>query len=418
MAFVSELIDKPVTDIDGQPVGTLKDLVARQWKEFPHPVIDAIVVGRKGEQIVIPFSAVAVLIAPAIPLNCHLEDIPTYTPSEEDIFLVRDVLDKQIIDTNGARVVRVNDLELVRVTGKILVSNVDVGGRGLLRRAGLARLVDSAAGRLKLRLPNSFISWDDVELLRHDQFMRLKFPSEALSELHPADVAEIISDLNRLESGQLLESLDIEHLADTLEEVEPDFQASLVKDMPDEKVADVLEEMSPDEAADLLAELPRERSEDLLELMEDEEADDVRKLLAYPEDSAGGIMTTDYACVPPGLTAEQAIQALRETAEEPETIFYVYVTDAEDHLLGVFSLSRLILSPPDALVDSFMQKRVVSVKLLDEQETVAQLIAKYDLLAIPVVDDENRLQGIVTSDDALDKIIPTAWKKRLPRFYR
>jgi CBS domain-containing protein/sporulation protein YlmC with PRC-barrel domain len=418
MAFVSELMDKPVTDIDGRPVGTLKDLVARQWKEFPHPVIDAIVVARKSEQLVIPFSAVAVLIAPAIPLNCHLEDIPTYVPGEDDIFLVRDVLDKQIIDTNGARVVRVNDLELVRVTGKILVSNVDVGGKGLLRRAGLARLADGAAGRLKLRLQNSFISWDDVELLRHDQFMRLKFPGEALSELHPADVAEIISDLNRLESGQLLESLDIEHLADTLEEVEPDFQASLIKDMPDEKVADVLEEMSPDEAADLLAELPRERSEDLLELMEDEEADDVRKLLAYPEDSAGGIMTTDYACVKPGLTTEQAIQALREAAEEPETIFYVYVTDDEDHLLGVFSLSRLILSPPDALVDSFMQKRVVSVKLLDEQETVAQLIAKYDLLAIPVVDDENRLHGIVTSDDALDKIIPTAWKKRLPRFYR
>jgi Mg/Co/Ni transporter MgtE len=183
-------------------------------------------------------------------------------------------------------------------------------------------------------------------------------------------------------------------------------------------VADVLEEMGPDEAADLLAELPKDRSADLLELMEKEEADDVRKLLAYPEDSAGGIMTTEYAAIRPDLTAGQAIEALRASAHDAETIFYVYVTDEAEHLLGVFSLSKLILKAPDTPVADFMQKRVVTVKPLDSQDDVAQLIAKYDLLAVPVVDDEERLHGIVTSDDALDKIIPTAWKKRLPRFYR
>ena len=237
-------------------------------------------------------------------------------------------------------------------------------------------------------------------------------------ELHPADVAEIISDLNRLQSGQFLEALDVEHLADALEEVEPEFQASLVEGMPDEKVADVLEEMEPDEAADLLAELPEERSQDLLALMEKEDADDVRMLLAYPEDSAGGIMTTEYAAVPPDITAAQAIQVLRETGSEAETIFYVYVTDEQEHLVGVFSLSALIFAQPDALVSEFMQKRLISVQLLDEQDEVAQIISKYDLLAVPVVDEENRLKGIVTADDALDKIIPTAWKKRLPRFFR
>jgi Mg/Co/Ni transporter MgtE len=188
--------------------------------------------------------------------------------------------------------------------------------------------------------------------------------------------------------------------------------------MSNEKVADVLEEMSPDEAADLLAELPKERSEILIGLMEDEEAEDVRKLLTYPEESAGGIMTTEYITVHPGLTAEQTIQYLRENATEVEPIFYVYVVDQDEKLLGVFSLSELIMANPNVLVDDFMHTRVATVELLEGQDHVAQMIARYNLLAIPVVDEYDGIQGIVTSDDALDKIIPTVWKKRLPRYYR
>ncbi|MDH4138829.1 MAG: CBS domain-containing protein, partial [Anaerolineae bacterium] len=311
----------------------------------------------------------------------------------------------------------VNDLELVRVNGHFYVANVDVGGLGLLRRLGLAKRVQWLAGRFGRELRSSTISWDDVELLPGDQSMRLKVSSDKITELHPADLAEIISDLSRSESSRLLESLDVKTLADTLEEVEPDFQASLVKTMPDEKVADVLEEMAPDEAADLLAELPQGRSRELLRLMEGEEAEDVRKLLAYPEDTAGGIMTTEFVAIRPDLTAEQAITVLRETAEEAETIFYVYVTDNGGHLVGVFSLSKLVLTKPQTPVTEFMQRRVISVGLLDSQDKVAQVVAKYNLLAVPVVDHEGRLHGIITADDALDKIIPTAWKKRLPRLH-
>jgi Mg2+ transporter MgtE len=263
----------------------------------------------------------------------------------------------------------------------------------------------------------NYISWDNVELLTHDQFMRLKVPVEKLRDLHPADIAEIISDMNHAESGQLLENLDIEHLADALEEVEPDFQATLVESMSDEKVADVLEEMSPDEAADLLAELPKERSEDLLELMEDEEAEDVRLLLSYPEDSAGGMMTTDVATVRPGLTASKAIDALRSSGTEAESLFYVYVVDEQEHLLGVFSLSDLVLAKPNTPITDFMHTKIVTANVLEKQNTLAQIVAKYNLLTLPVVDDNNHLLGMVTADDALDKIIPTAWKKRLPRFF-
>jgi Mg/Co/Ni transporter MgtE len=187
--------------------------------------------------------------------------------------------------------------------------------------------------------------------------------------------------------------------------------------MPDEKVADVLEEMSPDEAADLLAELPEDRSQELLRLMEDEDEEEVRKLLSYPEDLAGGIMTTEYASLNPGLTATEALAALRESAQEAETIFYIYVVDEDQRLLGVFSLQDLVLASPESYVSEIMIHRVVSVNLHDSQEKIAQMVSKYNLLAVPVVDDQNRLHGIVTADDALDKIIPTKWKKRLPRLY-
>lgn len=412
MAFLSEMLGRPVTDIDGKLIGTLKDVIAKPMQEFPHPLIQAILVQRKGEALTVNYSAVASLMSPVITLMKRVEDLRPYLGHEDDIFLGRDVLDKQIIDTDGARVVRVNDVELMRVNGTIYVGNVDVGGAGILRRVGLARAVKW----LGLR-PNP-IAWNNVELLRRDQSMRLRVPVEKIHELHPADVAEILSDLNKLESGQFLAALDVEHLADALEEVEPEFQVSLVEGMSDEKVADVLEEMEPDEAADLLADLPKERSEDLLALMDKEEAADVRKLLAYPEDSAGGIMTTEFAAVSPDLTAEQAIRALRKMADEAETIFYVYVTDEQEHLLGVFSLNNLIFAPPKKRVSEFMTTRLISVDLYDDQDSVAQVITKYDLLAVPVVDEQNCLHGIVTADDALDKIIPTAWKKRLPRFYR
>jgi magnesium transporter len=420
MAFVSEIIGRPVTDLDGKSIGTVKDLIARSWKEWIHPAIEAVVVKTRTSEINIPLSAVVVLIAPAIPLKYTTSELPSYIPAQEDIFLVKDVLDKQIIDTDGARVVRVNDLELVRATGRILVSNVDVGSLGILRRIGLAKTAEKLAATLRMQFPESFISWDDMELMRYDQAMRLRVPREKIADLHPADLAEILADLNKVEGEQLLESLHLnpEQLADTLEEVEPDFQASLVEMMPDEQVADVLEMMGPDAAADLLSELSPERSADLLDLMEKEDADDVRELLTYPENSAGGIMTTEYAVVRPNMTAEQAIQYLRENAEEAETIFYIYVTDEDEHLIGVFSLSSLIFARPDMPVADFMKMNVISASLLDNQDDVARLVSKYDLLALPVVDEENVLCGIVTADDALDKIIPTAWKKRLPRFFR
>ena len=409
---------RTLTEQREQEVQQLTDLIASAHGGIPHPKVVAVVVKHGRKTLAVPFSRVALLAIPAVALTQPLAEIVPYEPGERDLYLVRDVLDKQIIDTDGMRVVRVNDLELTRVNSHFYVANVDIGTLGLLRRLGLAKVLQRVTSRLGRGLLPTIISWDGVELLSGDQPMRLKVPGDKITDLHPADLAEILSDLNRSESGKLLDSLDVKTVADTLEAVEPDFQASLVEAMPDEKVADVLEEMAPDEAADLLAELPEDRSRDLLELMEDDEAEDVRQLLAYPDDSAGGIMTTEFFAVQPNLTAEQAIRALRETAHEAETVFYVYVTDSAEHLVGVFSLSDLVLAQPETPVTQFMHSRVVCVSVLDDQNEVAQAVSKYNLLAVPVVDDQGRLVGIVTADDALDKIIPTAWKKRLPHMYR
>jgi magnesium transporter len=417
MAFISELTGRPVTDIDGTQIGVLKDLVAHPIKELRHPVVDAIVVrGREGERTV-PYSDLAALLSAAIPLKRPSREIRDYQLQDDDIRLVADVLDKQILDTDGARVVRVNDIELVRINGDVIVSNVDIGVLGILRRIGLERLGRWAASRLRSDQSSGSISWEFVEPLVHDQSMRLKVPSAKLAELHPSDIAEIISDLSRAEHTDLLNKLDLKQLADTLEEVEPDFQANLLQNFPDEKVADVLEEMSPDEATDLLAEMSDERRQGLLKLMEADEAEEVRELLRYDEDTAGGLMTTEYVAVTPDMTAAQAIEHLRRVGEEAELVYYVYVVDKDEHLLGVFSLSDLIIAQPDTPITDFMHKRVVSVELDTEQEEIAQTVAKYNLMAVPVVDAENRMHGIVTADDALDKILPTAWKKRLPHFF-
>ena len=417
MPFISELIGKPVADVDGVKVGYLRDIIAAARGTMPHPQVVAVEVKRAAGSVLVPFEEVAVLVAPAISLLHTLDAIIPYTPAEHDLVLVRDVLDQQIIDVNDVRVVRVNDLELARVGGAFYLANVDIGSTGLLRRLGLLRLSRRRPRPPSAGRPGGIISWDGVEPISKNRQLRLKVPGEKITDLHPADLAEIISDLGRADGSTLLESLDAKTAAGALEEVETDFQASLVKSMPDKKVADVLEEMSPDEAADLLAELPEARSESLLDMMGKEDAADVRKLLAFPDDSAGGIMTTEFITVPSAHTASHAMKRIRESAHEAETIFYVFVTDRKKHLEGVFSLKELVLAEPRTTVADFMHTRVVSVNLRDSQGAVAQIVSKYNLLAVPVVDDEGRLHGIVTADDALDKIIPTAWKKRIPRLY-
>jgi len=316
-------------------------------------------------------------------------------------------------------VVRVNDLQLARVGKHLCLVGADVGTTGLLRRLGVEKLARLLFSILRLRPPEAIIPWKDVAPLQAEAPVRLQVSRERISKLRPADVAAIISDLNRRTGQALIETLDNEKLADVLEESPSDLQVAVLKSLAPERAADILEEMGPDEATDLLADLPHQTSQRLLDLMEEQDAADVRRLLAYPEDSAGGIMTTEFATIPENLTASQALDYLRhsEAAQEDEALYYVYLTDAAGHLTGALSLRELVMCAPDKLVSEVAETDLVTVNLHTPQDEVAHLIAKYDLLAVPVVDKEGVLHGIVTVDDAIYAFIPTAWKKRLPRFY-
>jgi Mg2+ transporter MgtE len=210
----------------------------------------------------------------------------------------------------------------------------------------------------------------------------------------------------------VFQQLDLETAVEALQEVEPEMQAAIVSDLPEERAADILEEMDPDEAADLLQDLPEERREELVELMEDEEAHDVEELLTHPEDSAGGIMTTDFVALPGEFTAAQAIDELRAKKPDPQLTYYLYVVDAEGTLEGVLSLRDLVVASPDTKVTELMDPNVMKVDAETPKEEVAALIAKYDLLALPVVDARRKLLGTITVDDVVELMLPRGWKKR------
>jgi len=419
MLYLSQLQGKQVWDAWSEPLGKLQDVLVGNVDQ-PFPPVRAIAMETPdGAERLIPASQLSGLF-PSILLKVPGEEVRPYTPKGDELRLVDRVLDRQIVDIDGRRVVRVNDVQLARLRDQFCITGVDVGGQGLLRRLGLEPVAQAVATRLKRRLPAQVIPWEDVAPVQDTDPLRLRISRDKISQLPPADIAAILNDLDRRTGEALARGLDNETLADMLEESPADVQVNILSQLPPERAADVLEEMEPDEAADLLADLPTQTTEHLLDLMEDEDAEDVRALLAYPEDTAGGIMTTEFAYVPSGLTVREALEYLRnsEDAGDDEVMYYVYVLDSADVLQGVISLRDLVMAPPDKPVEELIEADPVVVYPLTSQNEAAYLIAKYNLLAIPVVEEENGLMlGIVTVDDALDAVLPTAWKKRLPRFF-
>jgi CBS domain-containing protein/sporulation protein YlmC with PRC-barrel domain len=411
--FASRLQHTKVFDLSGRQVGTLQDLVVSIPQEYP-PVTALIVRIPHKDQKKVPWSQVLSFEESEIFLSCRIEQVGDRPQAEQEMWLIREILDKQIVDTEGRKLIRVQDIQLARVNGNIRVMAVDISTHAILRRLGLGFVSE----RLGPRLAPHFIDWSNVNLVSSKvSEVSLKVSLEKLGILHPADIADIIHELSPDQRAAVLQSLDHEVAADTIEEMHPTYQATALSEMESERASDILEEMAPDNAADLLADLPQEKAQELLNLMEKEEAHEIRQLLAYPETSAGGIMTTEHMTVPASATARAAIERIRKEEPEVEEIYYLYVVDEEEHLLGVFSLRDLIVANPDAKVTTFMESNVIKVDAMDKQEEVARLIAKYNLLAIPVVDKGNHLLGIVTVDDAIDVVIPTAWKKRFPRIY-
>jgi CBS domain-containing protein len=419
MLYVSQLQGKQIWDAWSLPVGKCVDILVGA-PDRPYPPLRALAM-RDGdsETHFIPADQVSALF-PTINLKVPQNGIRPYEPQGDDLWLLDQVLDRQIVDTEGRRVVRVNDLQVMRVRDQFCLTGVDVGGLGLLRRLGLEKPARAIANVLGRSLPSGVIPWEDVAPLQHDEPLRLQVSRDKITRLPPADIATILNDLDRHTSEALATTLSDEALADTLEESPMDMQVSVLSHLPPERAADILEEMDPDEAADLLAGLSDQTSAELLNLMEDEDAEDVQDLLRYPVDSAGGIMTTEFVHVPHQLTAGQALDYLRGSreAKEDEVMPYIYLTDENGRLYGIISLRDLVMASQDVPLDEWSEKEPLTVTPYTSQEEVAYLVAKYDLLAVPVVDEESdKLLGIVTVDDAIDAVLPTAWKKRIPRFF-
>jgi magnesium transporter len=380
-------------------------------------VIKAVAVrgGRRNETILVPWEQVLNFDSTVV-LRSGRDQITPYEPTANEIYVGGQILDRQIVDVEGRKVVRVNDLQLARTNGHYRLIGVDISGQALLRRLGIQQI----AGKLGIRPRENFIAWEDVDPLGSEpNGLKLRVSHNNLARLHPADLAEIVDQLSVHEGVALFEGMDDETAAEALEEVAPERQLSLLEGMESEKAADILEEMDPSVAADVLGEMSDEKANELLALMEQEESADVKELLSYREDSAGGIMTTDYVAVPETWTAAQIMDHLRAIAHDVDVIHYVFVvTDLATELLtGVITLRDLIVAPPNAPVSDFMQREIVTLQLDDDEDEAARLIAKYNLLAAPVVDENGGLKGIVTVDDAIDIILPTAWKKRLPRLF-
>lgn len=404
MPYLSSMLGTRIVSAGGESLGRLEDVVAVSGPKFP--VVKGIMVtsGRgSGRRLVfMPWSDVIEwgqdrMVVAGVAVEQE--------PSPGDMLLARDLLDKQIVDMDGYKIVRVSDIRIARSGGELRVMGADVGFLAILRRLGLGAVASrlrGAGGVFADRLlPWNLVS--PVEPMPYD--VRLKVPYRKFMEIHPSDIADIIEQLDEDRRAKVLALVDDPKAAEVLAQVVPHVRPTVAGSIDDERLSDLLEIMPPDEAADILGELSREKAQVLLSLMGIEESRVVRMLLGYDPDTAGGRMTTEFVAIPQEFSAVRAIEHLRRIGEEAETVYYVYVVDADGHLSGVLSLRDLLRSPPGEPVGRLMMRDVITTEVDDDQEAAAEKLSRYNLLAIPVVDEDHVLKGIVTVDDAIDVMI-------------
>ncbi len=407
--YLTELLSKNVFDKNEEKLGKIKDVVISSSETYPK--IEAIKIKANGEIYFIPSSYIREVNKTQVILTTPLEDIKQYPKQDSAIKLSRDILDHQVVDMEGSKIRRVNDVEISFKLGEYYIIGVDIGVNGLFRRLGMGKVSK------KIHPQDNIISWKDIDSLDFSN-LKLKVSKKKLTRLHPADIAEIVDDLGISDSMSILNSLDDESAADAFEEISPEKQKTILTEMEEKEAADLVDEMSPDDAADLLASISDEKKEEILDLMDPEESQELRELLEYPENTAGGIMTTEYAAITGNQTTKQVMNEIRKIAHEVETLYYIYILSQEEKLEGVVTIRELMLSDDDTKIYDYMIKDLVTVNVNEEETEVARTIAKYNLIALPVLDDEEKMKGIITVDDAIDIILPTAWKKRLPKMFR
>jgi magnesium transporter len=403
-ASLTLLLGTPITDRQGRVQGRLKDVAVATGPSAGN-VAGLLLKTREGVRLV---AVKDVLQTPAGTIELREDAVLQPLRGDENLLLLQqDVLDRQIIDVHGRKVVRVNDIDLqwYPQNGRegLRVAEVAIGLRGAVRRLFKGILPRHSLATFAMHFPSSIIPWEFVDLIEVDPARRvkLKIEHERLAHMHPSDIADILEDLPPQEREAVFVSLDDEVAAEALEEVDPRLQKSLLESLDSGQAADIVEEMDPGAAADLLAELPDERSEAILEEMNPEERHEVEELLEFREDSAAGRMTTNFVQVGSGATVGDAVRALREFDGDPEGMTEIYLTGRNDVLEGVVPLARLILALPETRVAVLAEPRIISSHAEAHQDDVAELFDKYNLHALPIVDSANRLVGVVQADHVI-----------------
>ena len=404
--FFSALQGRAVLDSAGQVFGRLHDLKTKLGEHFPR--ITTVVVRKEKlkKPLALDWAEVSAFDGDTVTLRPGAEKAGTSVEvGAEEILLKVDLLDKQVVDTFGAKIERVNDVHLLIVDHELRIVHVDFGVRGILRRLGWLRAADGLMDWLfGYRFPEKLVSWKYVQPLAADlkHNLKLNVTLRKLQEIHPSDLADILEELGRANRSSIFKSLDLQTAAETLQEVDPKIQMSLIETTPEERATDILEEMEPDEAKDFLAELSEEKQEKLMRTMEDPYRENMEELLQYKEGTAGSIMTKDFIALSREATVAQAIEVFSGVFYPMESLTYIYVTDHEGHLAGVITLRHLITCDKQAALGKLMNQRLVRAGIEDDIDTVAGIFRKYKFLALPVVDPDNVIQGIITLQDIVE----------------
>ena len=403
LVALSELLGATVRDATGTVRGRVREIAVAP-QDHPTRIAFLIVRTTDGERIL----PVESLKNAGVTVRAHNEaaDWERYTPSDGVLLLKRDLLDQQIIDVHGRKVVRVNDVELetTPVNSHIMldVVSVDVGARGAIRRLSKGLVPSFTLRALLERIPPRVIPWQFVDLIETDPARRvkLKIAYRGLAQLHPADIADIVEDLPPAEREAVFETIDEEVAAETLEELDPDVKVAIVESLDKDRAADIVEEMDPDAAADLLGDLPEEQSGEILKEMQPQERQEVTQLLEFGEHTAAGRMTTEYIAVAENGTVNDAIEALKRFEGSREALATIYLTGAGQRLTGAVALVRIATSSLSTPLTDISEPYVACAPDTP-QDDVAALFDKYNLITLAVVDEHERLAGIITADDVI-----------------
>jgi sporulation protein YlmC with PRC-barrel domain/CBS domain-containing protein len=406
--FLSELLGKKVYGKSGAYLGKVDDLLVTMVEGNPYPRVDTIILLKRRERCAVPTDVAALVsLSKSSRLTVPHDECAAVVIKDNQLLLRDTLYDKQIVDVNGAKVERVNDVYILVQAGRPYVVHVDVGFTGLARRLGFERAVRRIAGTFGKKLHDELISWKFVQPFPgRVQTVRVMLRASEMKGLHPADLADILEELDRDERVSLIRTLGPEDAADALEETDLKVQAAIIRDLHSELAADIIEEMDPAAAADIIQELPVETQASIMDAMEADDRAQIEKLTKASDNTAASIMTSDYLSCRDTATAADALQILRERASEVDSTDYFYCLDADGHLLGVATLLDLLLVDAATVISTVMETRLTTVKVDDDWDAVAEHFYKYRFTALPVVSDQLTVEGIICFKHSFDELLP------------